>query len=397
MFDLRHLSPAFYADPYPTYRRLQTGDPVLELPDGGVLLTRYDDVRTVYRDAARFSSDKRIQFEPMFGAGSPLFEHHTTSLVFNDPPLHTHVRKAIGNALSARVVSALRGDLETLVEGLLDELERRGEIDAIAGFASAIPVEIIGNLLGVPRAERDPLRAWSLAILGSLEVALTAAQKAHGERCVDEFLAYLDELVARRRKAPATDDDILARLMSWEEDGRALSAKELYHQCVFLLNAGHETTTNLIGNGIELLLRYPTALEQLRDNPTLIGPAVEEMLRYESPNQLGNRTTTQATEIGGRLIPPDTVLTLCIGAANRDPEVFSHPDTFDLTRASNPHLAFGAGIHTCAGLNVARLEAQVAITRFFSRFSDVTLRDTPARAPRARFRGWETLPLTVRR
>lgn len=395
-FDLRNLDADFYDNPYPVYKKLQAEGPVVALPDGGYVLTRYDEIRAVYRDAGLFSSDKRIQFAPVFGETSSLFEHHTTSLVFNDPPLHTHVRKAIGNALSNRVVKSMQTDLVTLVDGLLDRLSQTSRFDLIGDYASAIPVEVIGNLLGVPRSEREPLRAWSLAILGSLEVGLSDAARTRGERAVVEFVAYLRDLIARRRADRSdTADDILARLANWESSGRKLSAAELHHQCIFLLNAGHETTTNLIGNGIELLLRFPVALAKLRAEPKLIGSAVEEILRYESPNQLGNRTTTQRTQLAGVDIPADTVLTLCVGAGNRDPLVFEDADRFDITRNPNPHLAFGSGIHTCAGLNVARLEGEIAIQRFFDRFSNVLIAEPPRRAQRARFRGYESLIVSV--
>jgi len=395
-FDLGALPDGFYEDPYPTYARLMAEAPVLKLPDGGVFLTRYHDLRMVYRDTRRFSSDKRLQFEPVFGRTSPLYEHHTSSLVFNDPPLHTHVRRAIGNALSSRMVEVMQRDVEVLVEGLLDDLEARGEFDLIADFAAAIPVEVIGNLLRIPRSERGPLRQWSLAILGSLEARPSASQLERGNAAVSEFIDYLTDFVTRRQSTlAASDDDIVARLIRWQQDGFRLSGKELYHQCIFLLNAGHETTTNLIGNGAELLLRFPEARAAILRSPGLIEGAVEEMLRFESPNQLGNRTTTTAVTMGGLDIEPGTILTLCIGAANRDPAVFEFPERFDIARNPNPHLAFGAGAHTCAGLNVARLEARVALAGLLERFPELHLAGEPARARRARFRGFERLPVAA--
>ena len=180
----------------------------------------------------------------------------------------------------------------------------------------------------------------------------------------------------------------MARLIKWRHNGEGLTPTELYHQCIFLLNAGHETTTNLIGNGIELFCRFPDELHKLRDDPTLIDRAVEEILRYESSNQLGNRTTLKATELGGVTIPAGEIVTICIGAANRDPAVFAEPHKFDIKRTPNPHLGFGAGIHTCAGLNVARQEGRVALTKLYQRFQQVTLISTPERDRRARFRGF---------
>jgi len=395
-FDLAALPDAFYDDPYPTYTRLRAQSPVLKCPDGSYFLTRYADINAVYRDPRRFSSDKRIQFAPVFGAGSPLYEHHTTSLVFNDPPLHTRVRKAIGNALSMQMVRAMQAGLEALVDNLLDAMADKQQVDLIADYAAAIPIEIIGNMLGVPQSERGPLRRWSLSILGALEVGLDEAKLADGNACVTEFLDYLGEFVPRRRaQLAAEDDDILARLIRWQDEQGGLAPDELYHQCIFLLNAGHETTTNLIGNGIELLLRFPGQLERLQAEPALVASAVEEMLRYESSNQLGNRTTTEAVAVGDVDIPAGTVLTLCIGAANRDPDQFENPDLFDITREHNPHLAFAAGIHTCAGLNVARLEGRIAIGRLFERYPQLSLAEQPRRAHRARFRGFPELKVRL--
>ncbi|MBK6289459.1 MAG: cytochrome P450 [Pseudomonadales bacterium] len=396
VFDLRQLDDDYYANPFPVYAALREHAPVYRCPDGSFFLSRHDDINSVYRNAKLFSSDKRTQFEPVFGADAPLYRHHTASLVFNDPPLHTHVRKAFGNALSPKMIVAMEPGLMRLVDDLLDGIAQRREFDLIADYAAAIPVEIIGNLLRIPPDERAPLRRWSLAILGALEVGLSAQQIALGNRCVEEMLEFLAEFVERRRHHLSNDeDDILARLIRWESDGYRLSETELYHQCIFLLNAGHETTSNLIGNGIHLLLTHPRELARLRAEPALIESAVEEILRYESSNQLGNRTAREDTAIRGVAIPKGSILTLCIGAANRDPQVFSDPDRFDIARDPNPHLAFGAGIHTCAGLNVARLEGRVAIARIFERFPELRLSGEPVRSRRARFRGFDSLPLAI--
>jgi len=395
-FDPRHLPESYYRDPFPVYAQLRREAPVYRCPDGSFFLTRYEDLNAVYRNPRVFSSDKRTQFAPAFGVDSPLYQHHTTSLVFNDPPLHTHVRKAFGNALSAKMIAAMEPGVARLVETLLDRIESLGRFDLIGDYAAAIPVEIIGNLLRIPQEEREPLRRWSLAILGALEFGLSPDKLELGNRCVEEMLAFLADFVARRRSSLSDDeDDMLARLIRWESDGYRLSEIELYHQCIFLLNAGHETTSNLIGNGIHLLLSDTGELERLRAEPGLIDTAVEEVLRYESPNQFGNRTTTDDTAIGGVAIPAGSILTLCIGAANRDPVVFSQPERFDISREPNPHLAFGAGIHTCAGLNVARLEGRIAIGGMLARFPRLRLDGEPSRSRRARFRGFDSVPLAI--
>jgi cytochrome P450 len=388
-FDLRKLDAAFYADPYPVYQALREHEPIRTMPDGSLFLTRYRDVQAVYRDPKTFSSDKTIEFGPKYGAATPLFAHHTTSLVFNDPPRHTRVRKLIAGALTARAIAAMEPGLVRLVDGLLDHAGERREIDLIEAFASAIPVEVIGNLLDVPHEERGPLRAWSLAILGALEPALTAEQEARGNRAVDEFIAYLKRLVARRRAHPGDPQhDVLTRLIQGETDGERLDEAELLHNCIFILNAGHETTTNLIGNALVLLAQWPGERARLLAEPGLTDSAIEECLRFESSNQLGNRIATADTRIGDFDVVRGTPVTLCIGAANRDPEQFQSADCFDIAREPNRHLAFGFGIHQCAGLSLARLEARIAIGRFVTRFPDYQLAGVPARAPRARFRGF---------
>jgi len=394
-FDLAALPPEFYDNPYPTYRALLAFEPVKRLSNGSYFLTRHADLLNAYRDTKVFSSDKRTEFKPKFG-DSLLYEHHTTSLVFNDPPLHTRVRRLIAGALTPRAIAAMEPSLVALVDGLLDRMAEKGRVDLIEDFAAAIPVEVIGNLLAVPRDERGPLRDWSLAILGALEPVVSPEALRRGNQALDGFLAYLDRLIRDRRASPRDPShDVLTRLIQGEESGERLSAKELAHNCVFLLNAGHETTTNLIGNGLAALLEHPAETRRLVAEPALVKTAVEEILRYESSNQLGNRITTREVEIGGVRMPPNTQITLCIGAANRDPAQFDDPDRFDVGRAPNRHLAFGSGIHQCAGMSLARLEGAVALSRFLARFPDYALAGKPVRGGRARFRGFLSLPCDV--
>jgi cytochrome P450 len=396
-FDPARLAPDFYENPYPTYAALREHAPVHRCPDGTWFLTRYADLDRLYRDREHLSSEKQEIFGPKYGTESLLFAHHTTSLVFNDPPYHTRVRRQIVGALTPRVLKGMEPDVQQLVDGLIDSLCERGRFDLVEDFAAAIPVEVIGNLLRVPRADRAPLRAWSLAILGALETSLTPEQRAQGECSVRDFLHYLRELVAERRRHLGGDDDMLSRLIRDESGGAPLSEHELLHNCIFLLNAGHETTTNLIGSGLALLLSHPDQLARLREQPALINSCVEECLRYESPNQLGNRLVTQPIEIGGVRFEPGAYLTLCIGAANRDATAFPAPDRFDIARSPNPHLAFAAGAHACAGMSVARLEAQIAFTRVAQRMPTLRLMPGAERSVRARFRGFKRLPAAIDR
>ena len=394
-FDPTSLPAGFHDDPYPVYRALQRWEPVHRCPDGSYFLTRFADLEAIYRDATGFRSGKKEEFKPKFGEGTPLYEHHTTSLVFNDPPLHTRVRRLIAGALTPRAIREMEPGLIALVDRLLDRMADMRQVDLIEDFASAIPVEVIGNLLRVPHEERGPLRGWSLAILGALEPKLTPEQLAAGNRAVAEFLDYLRGLVTERRRNLGDDSDVLSRLIRGEADGEKLTEAELLQNCIFLLNAGHETTTNLIGNGLHLLLNHADQLARLRAEPGLIRTAVEECLRCESSNQLGNRTVATDCVIGGVAIPRGTYLTLCIGAANRDPAEFPDPDRFDVARQPNRHLAFGGGPHICAGLSLARLEGQVAIGRAVARFPKLRLDGAPVRGGRVLFRGFKSLPAAV--
>ncbi len=394
-FDLRHLSRDFLHDPFPTYHALRQYDPVRRMPDGSYFLSRYDDCVQAYRDDARLSSDKKVEFLPKYG-DSPLYEHHTTSLVFNDPPNHTKVRKLLAPVFTPRALETLRPGIEELVDQLLDRFEERGEIDLIADFASAIPIRLIGDILGVPEDEREPLRDWSLIILGALEPVLTDEQLAIGCRAVEDFKDYLRRLIADRKKNPNPDErEILTKMIAAQEEEETFTELELLHNCVFLLNAGHETTTNLIGNGIDLLLRHPAAFQEIRAEPELIRPAVEEFLRMESSNQLGNRRVIEPVEIGGVAMGPGTLVTMCIGAANRDPAEFPNPDTLDIRREPNRHLAFATGIHACAGMSLARMEAQVAIGKMVARFPGLRRNGDFVRGGRARFRGFYSYPVAA--
>jgi cytochrome P450 len=400
-FDLKHLSAEFLDDPYPTYRALREFDPIHRMSDGSYFLTRYDDCLAVYRDPQTWSSDKKLDFRPNF-ADSLLYEHHTTSLVFNDPPYHTRVRKLLAPAFTPRALTALQGRVETLVEQLLDAAAEKGEIDLISDFAAAIPVALIGDMLGIPHDEREPLRGWSLAILGALEPVLNAKQFQTGVTAVAEFKDYLNAIIASRLRTGQSDPaEILSKLIGASafaaagESGERLSELELIHNCIFLLNAGHETTTNLIGNAVDLLIRHPEAMRDLRAHPEALDSAVEEFLRMESSNQLGNRRAARDTQLDGVDMKAGSYVHICIGAANRDPAQFAEPDRLDIRREPNRHLAFATGIHACAGMSLARMEAQVAIGRLLQRFARIEPAGTPVRGRRARFRGFTSYPVRL--
>ena len=393
-FQLTRVPPEFLDDPYPWYAALRRHDPVHELEGGGVFLSRYEDAIAVYR-SPHASSDKKAEFRPKLG-DSPLYEHHTTSLVFNDPPLHTRVRRIIMGAVNQKAIARMEPNVVRLVDALLAEMADRRAVDFIDDFAAQIPIEVIGNLLDIPRTERSPLRGWSVAILSGLEPKLTPQMFEAGNRAVSDFIEFLKVLIAERRRKPGDyESDVLTRLIQGEKDGEKLAEKELYHQCIFLLNAGHETTTNLIGNGLWALLNNPAEMHRLRLDPTLIPSAIEEMLRYDGPIQLNNRRLTAPMTLSGKTLPEGTLITIGIGAANHDADQFDNPDRFDVARKPNRHVAFGQGDHVCVGMNVARMEGRIALGRLLERFASIELAGDPERDRRIRFRGFRKLPVRV--
>jgi cytochrome P450 len=393
-FSLAQPPEGFTDDPYPTYDALRRASPVHRLGPHSVLLTRHADVLAVYR-SPQASSDKQREFAPRLGAGTPIFQHHTTSLVFSDPPLHARVRRILTGALSQRAIARMEAGLVALVDSLLDTLAGQPAPDLVEHFAAQISVDVIGNLLGVPPAQRGPLRGWSLDILSALEPAPDAALLARANTAVSAFLDFLRALVAERRRHPGDPDtDVLTRLLEGDAQG-TLSEAELLHNCIFLLNAGHETTTNLIGNGLHALLCHPSQLQRLVAEPGLMHSAVEELLRFESPLQLNNRLALADIALSDRVLPAGTFITLGVGAANRDPAAFLRPQQLDIARKPNNHLAFGQGGHACSGMSLARLEGRIAIGALVRRFPRLQPAGRPVRDHRVRFRGLRHLPVRL--
>lgn len=395
-FVLGNVDRAFAQDPYPDYAVLREHAPRCRQPDGSYVLTRYDDIRQVMSDPERYSSDKRVDFKPRFG-DSPLYEHHTTSLVFNDPPHHTRVRRLLGPFFAARTLRQMEGSIALMVETLLAHAAVRRQIDIVKDFALVIPLNLIGDLLGVPYAEREPLQRWATLILGALELGQTPAQLAIGNRAVQAFKGYLRDLIARKRAKTSGQQgmDVLRALIEASETADDLTELEILHNSIFMLNAGHDTTGSLIANGVDLLFRYPGQKSRLLADPSLIKSAIEEILRFESPLQIGNRRATRDSEIGGMAIPAGTYLHLVIASANRDERQFPDPEAFDVGREPNRHLAFSHGIHTCAGNSVARIEAQIAFTKLLARFPDMRQVAPTVRSQRTRFRVVEELQVDL--
>ncbi|MBL4628746.1 MAG: cytochrome P450 [Roseicyclus sp.] len=395
-FDLNNIGAEFIENPYPTLAQLRTTTPVHRNGDGSVYLTRHDDCLAVYRSRDMLS-DKTEAFGKKFGE-CPLKVHHTTSLVFNDPPYHTTVRKLISGAFTPRKLAEMERQIERIVDRLLDRVEDLGELDSIADFAMVLPTEIISLMLGIPESYRAKLRGYSTAILGALDPMVSQAQLAAGNAAVEEFGAILSDLINHRRANPdaAGEGEVLEALIFGEHNGHHLTQNELVQNCIFLLNAGHETTTSLVGNSIALLLDNPDQHRRLLDDPTLIAGTVEECLRMESPVQIGNRTAGEEFTLpSGPVLPKGTYIHTSIAGANRDPEAFSNPERFDITRNPNPHIAFITGIHVCLGASLARMEGKLALGRFVERFPKLAADGPRERLGLARFRGFTSLPIRV--
>ena len=395
-FDLQNVSEDYLVDPYRVLAELRAQSPVHKNTDGTFVLTCYADIVQTYRDPMIWSSDKRATFKPKFG-NTPLFEHHTNSIVFIDPPDHTRIRRLFQSAFTRKALAAFVPRITSLVDEYLNRLEDQGQMEVVEEFSFRLPIEVVCDLLGVPRQDREFIRGWANAILTALEPTLVQKQLDDGNQAVVDFKQYLRDLIAYRRAHPhdAQDTEVLTILADAEADGKRLTEIELLHQCIFMLNAGHETSTNMITHGIHEMLLNPDQIDLLFENPDLIEPMVEEVLRYQAPIQINNRRANSDQILSGVTIPADTTVHMMINAANRDPAQFSNPDRFDITRRPNRHLSFGLGVHICAGNALARVEAQIAFQRLFRRFPKLALTIPAVIAPRLRFREVSSLHVSV--
>jgi pimeloyl-[acyl-carrier protein] synthase len=386
------MDPTFVADPYPTYRQLRTEDPVHHSPLGFWVLTRYDDVVAALRDP-RLAKEAIAAFvAARFGAPVPIMG---LSMLDRDPPDHTRLRRLVSTAFTPRVVEGLRPRVQQIVDGLIARAREKGSMDLIEEFAYPIPVNVICEMLGVPVEDHERFKGWSLDIARGLDSILLPPDSDVPKRSVASrtaLAAYFRELIAKRRASPRAD--LLSGLIAAEEAGDKLSENELLATCILLLIAGHETTVNLIGNGTLALLRHPDQLRRLRDNPALIGTAVEELLRFDGPVQRTARIPSEDVVIDGRTIAKGEMVMPFIGAADRDPVQFPDPDRLDIGRTDNRHIAFGWGIHFCLGAPLARVEGQIAINTLVQRLPKLALAtDTPQFRESLTLRGLASLPV----
>ena len=393
-FDLYNPPSDFINNVYKYYNLLREKSPIHKNSDGSYILTRYKDLVEVYRNFKVWSSDKRTEFGEKFGS-SPLFEHHTTSVVFVDPPDHTRIRKIFQQAFTPKSILGLERNINKLVDSYLVMMHAKKKFDFVSDFSFRLPVDVVCSVLGVPSEDRHLIRDWAHKILGALEPKLTRKQFNDGSSAVINFKQYLKDQIRFRKthKDIKKTNEVLSLLI--EAEGLELSETELLHQCIFMLNAGHETSTNMLSHGLNELINHKDQYKLLQKEPGRIDTAIEEILRFQPPIQINNRRCLEKTKLGDVVVPEGTSVHMIIAGANRDPLQFFKPETFDITRSPNRHLSFGLGIHICAGINLARVEAKVAFQSLMSSFREINLLKKPKVANRIRFREIKEMQIEI--
>ncbi len=393
-FDLYNPPSDFINNVYKYYNLLREKSPIHKNSDGSYTLTRYKDLVGVYRNFKVWSSDKRTEFGEKFGS-SPLFEHHTTSVVFVDPPDHTRIRKIFQQAFTPKSILGLERNINKLVDSYLVMMHAKKKFDFVSDFSFRLPVDVVCSVLGVPSEDRHLIRDWAHKILGALEPKLTHKQFDEGSTAVINFKQYLKDQIKFRKthKDINKANEVLSLLI--EAEGLELSETELLHQCIFMLNAGHETSTNMLSHGLNELINHKDQYKLLQKEPGRIDTAIDEILRFQPPIQINNRRCLEKTKIGDVVVPEGTSVHMIIAGANRDPLQFFKPETFDISRSPNRHLSFGLGIHICAGINLARVEAKVAFQSLMSSFREINLLKKPKIANRIRFREIKEMQIEI--
>lgn len=387
-------SPVFYRDPYPFYEMLRRQDPVHHVTQLDVwLVTRYDLVAEVFGDHRRFGKTWPEGVAPYNGQRPAEFaalDDIPADMLDSDPPDHTRLRRLVSKAFTPKAVEQQRDRILALVDGLIDAMLDKGEFDLVEDFAVPIPVRIISHILGVPETDYVQFQHWTVDFVRSFDVTQPAEVKHQGMAAHLKLLNYFDELVAQRRGRGG--DDLISRLLEVEDHGDVLSHGDLLSMCVLMLFGGYETTFSLISNGTRLMLEHPEQRELMRTGPQMARAACEEIVRYESPVQRIGYIAQHDMLFGGTEIPKGGVVLACIGAANRDPAIFSDPHVLDITRANNKQIAFGRGVHYCIGAPLAILEASMAIPRALERMPDLHVVDAELDwAPTSAHRRLQTL------
>lgn len=388
--------PAFLADPYPAYAELRAKGRVHYYePTDQWLVPHHADVAALLRERRLGRTYQHRFSHEDFGRTAPPVEHepfHTLNdhgMLDLEPPDHTRIRRLVSKAFTPRTVEQLKPYVAELAGQLVGELVREGGGDLLTDVAEPLPVAVIAEMLGIPEADRAPLRPWSADICGMYELNPAEDVAAKAVRASVEFSDYLRELIAERRKEPG--DDLISGLIAAHDEGDRLTEQEMISTCVLLLNAGHEATVNSTVNGWYALFRNPDQLAALRADHSLIPSAIEELMRYDTPLQLFERWVLDEIEIAGTTIPRGAEIAMLFGSANHDPEVFESPSRLNLTRKENPHISFSAGIHYCIGAPLARIELAASMTALLEQAPTLRLTAEPQRKPNFVIRGLEGL------
>ncbi|MBS0221790.1 MAG: cytochrome P450 [Proteobacteria bacterium] len=392
-FFLEAMSPAFREDPYPYYERFRGPSPLLRVADTIWFALGHTNVTALLRHPRLSTNESHAATEAKRTGEDP---NRTRSLLFMDPPEHTHLRGLVARAFTPRRIEGLQTATQAIAAELVESMaQQSGTVDLIKAFAYPLPVRVICALLGVPPEDEATFTAWSRGIARSVDPTIlrTPEIEASIGEAREGLQAYLGDLLAARRRKPG--NDLLSALAAVEADGDRISPRQIVALAQLLLVAGHETTVNLIGNGTLALLHAPEQLALLRRSPELVGPAVDEMLRFDGPVQITQRVVIEDMEVVGCPVKAGDEIMLVLGAANRDPSVFSDPHRLDVTRDARKHVAFGGGIHHCLGAALARMEGEIAFRTLLDRFDMIELAGPPTRRPTFTLRGLESLPVKL--
>jgi cytochrome P450 len=388
--------PSFFQDPYPHYEEVRAQAPIFYWEEYGTwFFINHADVNAILRSRkfgtqiTHLASREELGLPPIPEELCAFRELDSHQILAMEPPRHTRIRSLVQKSFMGRQISSFKPRIEELSHQLIDSFTRENSTNLVDSFATPIPITVITEMLGVPTEMSAQLLAWSHAMVRMYQHKPTSQDGKNAVTATHEFSAYLRGLMDERRADPG--DDLISLLIEAHEQGGRLTEDEVIANCVLLLNAGHEATVNVIGNGVYALLKNPEQLHKLREEPELINTAVDEILRYDSPLHYFNRWVLEDVQIGEQTFAFKTEIAIVLGAANRDPAVFDKPDQLDITRTRNPHLSFGGGIHYCIGAPLARLELQTALPILLERLPDLRLDDEPRFANTYSFRGLEAL------
>ncbi len=384
-------APGLLDDPYPYLAELRGAGPMLASQDGRWVATTHAAVSAVLRDRrlGRLWTD----WEPTEQM-EPFNTLHRNQLMENEPPEHTRMRRLLAGAFGRGHVERMAPRIESLTEEMLDGLATDGPVDILASYAEPMPVFVIADLLGVPREDHVRLRDWSQAIVHMYEQGVDEATRSAAVTASEEFAGYVRDVVERRRREPG-EDLVTDLVREVDGDGARMSDDELVATVVLLLNAGHEASVNVFGNGLHALLSHREQLARITSGEISVAVALEELIRFDAPLQMFERTATVDVEIAGQTIRAGETVACLMGSANRDPEVFAAADTFDVSRDPNPHVGFGMGLHFCLGAPLARLELEITVRRLLERFPDLALTGRAPRRPTWVLRGYESIEVTL--